>query len=263
MGLVNLFKNCKLKDICAVVFLITIHFVLKSLLEPYLDSTVSVAFMPLLSAGIGIAQGIFGGMSQSAAAERQNQEAIKQWIAGNTQKTINNARSQFQAAQQWANQSKRNEEITRNAYAFSFDARESATAMRTFKQQQTSNVAMAQRASLLSSLTTRGVAGSSGTSTALKNAQVQQLINENRYQNMEYQNQIKAINQQEKNMLSQRTENVFMPNIQGFDEAPLLQDTTMPLIGGALAAVSGGLQGALSGMEFVKEGGFESLLKTD
>lgn len=261
MGLVNLIKDCKIKDICAVVLLVTLHFIIQSILEPYLDSSTNVAFFPLLMAGVGVAQGIFGGMAQAAEAERRNTEAMKQWVAGNTQKTINNARSQFQAAQQWSNQLKRNEEITRNAYAFSFDAQNAALAMRSFKQQQTSNIAMAQRASLLSSITARGVAGSSGTSTALKNAQVRQLLNENKYQNIEYQNQLKAIQQQEKNMLSQRTENVFMPNIQGFDEAPILQDTSMPLIGGAISGIAGGLQGALSGMDFIKQGGWETLTK--
>lgn len=262
MGLVNLIRDLRLKDVVGISFLITLHFTCQYLFTDFLNDGTSIAFFPLIMAGVGVAQGIFGGMAQAAAAERQNKQAMQQWVAGNTQKTINNARSQFQAAQQWSNQLKRNEEITKNAYAYSFDARQAALAMRSFKQQQTSNVAMAQRASLLSSVTARGIAGSSGTSTALKNAQAMQLLNENKYQNMEYQNQVKAIQQQEKNMLSQQTENVFMPNIQGYDEQPILQDTSMPMIGGAIAGVAGGLQGALSGMEFIKEGGFGTLFGT-
>jgi len=259
MGVVNLKKNLHFKHIFSVILLITLHFTFQYLFQSIYDLNTNVAFFPLLMAGVGVAQGIFGGMAQSAAAARQNNEAIQQWAAGNTQKTINNARAQFQAAQQWTNQLKRNEQIIKNAYNYSFDAQRAASAMRNYKQQQTSNIAMAQRATLLASVTARGVSGSSGSSTALKNAQAMQLLNENRYQNMEYQNQLKAIKQQEKNMLSQQTDNVFMPNTQGYDAEPILQDTSMPMIGGVLAGVAGGLQGALSGMEFNKEGGFGTL----
>jgi len=56
-----------------------------------------MTMMAIGSAVAGGLQSIFGGQAQAAAMERQNEQAFQNWIASNTQKTMNNAREQFQS----------------------------------------------------------------------------------------------------------------------------------------------------------------------
>jgi hypothetical protein len=212
---------------------------------------INVAFFPLVMAGMGLAQGIMGGMAQSAAADRRNAEATNKWAKESAQTAWNNAKSQLDTLKQFENQLKRNNQINQKAFEYRYDATQALQAMNNTKKRETSNLAMSQRATLMSSAGARGLSARSGSTLSMITAQANALMQANKNQELEYAQGLKNIRTQEKNILNEKTFNTFMPNIQGFNPPPIPEDTKAPLIGGIVSGVMGGVSGAMTGQSFV------------
>ena len=209
--------------------------------------------MTMIGLGTAIAGGvssIFGGRSQGAAIQAQNRQAMRNWIAQNNQKAINNAISQFESAQAFAQQMQRNEAITKAAWEYEWDAKQAVKDSVTFQQGQLSKQLTAQRGALVNSILSRGVSKNSSLYNAL--TAVQSLNSLQSASNMQKNalQQLKNVTKQKESMLQQMTANVFMPNISQFDEAPILGDAGAAVRGGMLAGmlqIGGAIGGAAIG----------------
>lgn len=240
------------KELFASIVVIT----LMVLFENTVDNT---CFLPIALGAMSLAQGVFGGMAASAKAERENQEALARWGAATVQKAWNNSKAQLEAVQQFENQLKKNRQISESAFSYNYDAKEAAKVANVYRQEATYNAATAGRAALTSSVGARGISAKSGSTTAMLIAQARSMLDENEKQEVEFDQQIKNINTQTKNMMNQRSENVFIADFQGYDAAPLLQDTQSPLIGGIMSGVSGAFQGMLTGAKLSNEMGSDGI----
>lgn len=221
--------------------------------------------MTMIGLGTAIAGGvssIFGGRSQGAAIQAQNRQAMRNWIAQNNQKAINNARSQFESAQAFAQQMQRNEAITKAAWEYEWDAKQAVKDSVTFQQGQLSKQLTAQRGALVNSILSRGVSKNSSLYNAL--TAVQSLNSLQSASNMQKNalQQLKNVTKQKESMLQQMTANVFMPNISQFDEAPILGDAGAAVRGGMLAgmlqiggAIGGAAIGSMGGAAIGSMGG--------
>jgi len=228
-------------------FIASVLFISIISLVNYLFPSENLCFLPIALGAMSLAQGVMGGMAASAKAERENEEALAKWGAATVQKAWNNSKAQLEAVQQFENQLKKNRQISETAFAYNYDAMGAAKVANTMKQEQTYNLAAAQRASLTASVGARGLSAKSGSTTAMLMAQAKSLMEENGRQEMEFAQQVKNINTQTKNMLNNRTENVFIADFQGYDAAPQLQDTGSPLVAGIMSGVSGAFGGMLTG----------------
>lgn len=206
--------------------------------------------MTILGIGSAVAGGlgsIFGGKAQGAQIRAQNQQAMRNWIASNTQKTFNNAREQFQSTYAFEQQLKRNAAIAENAYKYQYEAMDTIKANRALAQTQMANALSSQRSSLLNAMVSKGVSSNSGLFGILATTQALDALEKVGQANRAFQQEKEEIGKQFKGMMSQQTENIFMPNIQGYDEAPLLGDagaaeragmiSGLVQIGGAIGAV--------------------------
>ena len=209
--------------------------------------------MTILGIGSAIAGGvgsIFGGKSQGAAIRQQNEQAMRNWIANNTQTTINNARQQFQAMYQFEQQYKRNSAIAQAAYQYQSEAKDALSTQSYFQQAELSKQLINQRSSLLNAIQTKGISSSSGTLGALATMQALNGLKSAVQLEKNRQMQASNIDKQTKNMLSQQTENIFMPNIQGYSEAPILGDAAAAERGGMISGllqIGGAVAGAAVG----------------
>lgn len=209
--------------------------------------------MTIMGIGSAIAGGIgsiFGSQANSAAAALRNQQAEQRWIQANTQKTINNARSQFQSAYQTAQQLKRNSAIMQSAYRNEFDQRNALKEQLQFQTKELSvNRAIAAGA-LTNALSARNINQNSGTQQALVRAQLLNAVGNINQIQQNYQVQQKNISKQFQAEMSQMTENIFMPNIELYDAQPIYEDTGYSAIPGLLqigAGIAGGVAGMNSG----------------
>lgn len=221
--------------------------------------------MTMIALGSAIAGGvssIFGGRSQAAAIQAQNQQAMRNWIAQNNQKAINNARSQFESAQAFAQQMRRNEAITKAAWEYEWDAKQAVKDSVTFQQGQLAKQLTAQRGALVNSVLARGVSKNSSLYNALTAVQSLNALQAASNLQKNALQQLKNVTKQKESMLQQMTENVFMPNIAQFDEAPILGDAGAAARGGMLAgmlqiggAVGGAAIGSMGGSSTSTTGG--------
>lgn len=192
--------------------------------------------MTIIGIGSAIAGGvssIFGGKAQAAAAEQRNQQAYRNWIQSNTNKTFANAREQFQSAYNFAQQLKRNSAIADAAYRTQFESSQNLRDITTFQQMQLSRQQTQAAASLLNAVNGKNISSSSGLYSTLAIAQTLDALNNSKQIQKNYEIELGNINKQFTSQMSQQTENIFMPNIQGYDQAPMFED--------ASAAESGGL----------------------
>ena len=198
--------------------------------------------MTIMAIGGAIAGGassIFGGLARKAEIQQANDAAYRRWIQSNSQKTLSNAREQFQASYQYAQQLKKNDAIAKSAYSFQRDNKESLNDSTNFQQKELSDSLRNQKSSLLTSFALRGISSNSGMYGTLAAMQaISGLTNAVQLEKNRLA-QAKNIDNQTQNMLSQQTENIFMPNIQMYDEAPILGDANAAATGGI---VSGMLQ---------------------
>lgn len=215
----------------------------------------NLCFLPIALGAMSLAQGVMGGMAASAKAERENQEALAKWGAATVQKAWNNSKAQLEAVQQFENQLKKNRQISESAFTYNYDAKEAAKVANVYRQEATYNAATAGRAALTSSIGARGISAKSGSTTAMLMAQAKSMLQENEKQEVEFSQQMKNIDTQTKNMMNQRSENVFIADFQGYDAAPQLQDTQSPLIGGIMSGISGAFGGMLTGGQLSQQMG--------
>lgn len=206
--------------------------------------------MTMLAIGSAVAGGlssIFGGKAQGAAIRQQNQQAVRNWIQGNSQVTMNNARQQFQSAYQYEQQLKRNNAIAKAAYSYQYEAKDALGQQTSFQQSELAKQMSNQKSSLMNAILAKGVSSQSGTYGALATMQaINGLKNAVQLEKNRLQ-QAKNIDTQTGNMLSQQTENIFMPNIQLYNEAPILGDASMAEMGGMISGIvqiGGGILGA-------------------
>ena len=196
--------------------------------------------MTMLAIGSAVAGGlssIFGGQAQGAAIRAQNEQAYRNWIQANSQKTFNNAREQFQAAQAFAQQLKRNSAIARSAYETQSLATQALKNTVSFQQNELSKQVRTQQGSLVNALLAKGVSGSSGLMQSLALNQTLSALASAK--NLEYNAFLEKqnIDRQTQNTLSQQTENIFMPNIQLYDQAPIFGDAGAAEMGGLISGV--------------------------
>jgi hypothetical protein len=209
--------------------------------------------MTMLAIGGAVAGGlssIFGGKAQGAAIRAQNEQAMRNWIASNSQKTFANAREQFQSTYAFTQQLKRNSAIAQNAYAYQYDAMNVLDANRTTAQTEMANSLSSQRAALTNALMNKGISSSSGAYAMLATSQALDAIDKAGQANAAIEQQKNEINKQFNAMMSQQTENIFMPNIQLYDEAPTLGDASAAEAGGmisGLVQIGGAVAGAAVG----------------
>lgn len=240
------------KELFASIVVIT----LMVLFENTVDNT---CFLPIALGAMSLAQGVMGGMAASAKAERENEEALARWGAATVQKAWNNSKAQLEAVQQFENQLKKNRQISESAFSYNYDAKEAAKVANVYRQEATYNAATAGRAALTSSVGARGISAKSGSTTAMLMAQAKSMLDENEKQEVEFNQQMKNIDTQTKNMMNQRSENVFIADFQGYDAAPQLQDTQSPLIGGIMSGVSGAFGGMLTGAQLSEQMGSDGI----
>jgi hypothetical protein len=211
--------------------------------------------MTMIAAGTAISGGIssiMGGFGKSAEMKAQaraqaeqvrtqNQQALNNWVQGNIQKAFNNGREQFNAANQWVQQMKRNEAITQSAYEYQWDAKQAARTGATFEQKQLSRRIAQQNGSLLNAIGSRGIGTASGMYASMALAQSFDALETASILKYNTNQQLKNIDKETKDIMSQRTENVFIGNMQQWDQMPTLSTAPGYNSGAGMWAIAGGL----------------------
>jgi len=210
--------------------------------------------MTMLAIGSAVAgglQSIFGGKAQAAAIQQQNEQAMRNWMQANSQKTINNSREQFQSAYQFAQQLKRNSAIMKSAWENEWEAKQAINYKTGFQQNQLSKQVEQQRASLANALLNRGISASSGMYASLASMQALDALKNSSMIAYNAQQERANVDRQTRNAMSQMTENIYMPNIQLYDAEPIFGDPSYAETGGmisGLVQIGGAIGGAaLSG----------------
>lgn len=208
--------------------------------------------MPMVILGIGsaVASGvgsIFGGKAQAAQIRAQNEQAMRNWVSSNTQKTFNNARSQFEATLAFEQQLKRNSAIAKAAWEYQAEATEALKRATTYQQTQLSKQIQNQQSSLVNAIASKGISNRSGLMQTLALNQTLNALETAK--TVEYNSLMEKrnIDKQTKNMFTQQTSNAFMPNLQLYDEAPILGDAGAAEAGGmisGLVQIGGAVAGA-------------------
>ena len=241
-----------------VKFIILVLVMLKidEAMSVFMDPSVSMAIEPFtvmaiagaVAGGVG---SIMGGQAQGAAIEAANRAAHEEWIQANTQKTMNNARSQFQASYQYQQQLARNAAIADAAYETRYDQRDALSSSVAYQQQELSNQFRSQQSSLLQAITNRGVSSSSGMYGTL--AVMQSLNAIKGAVQLERNRQLQAVNidKQFKGAMSQMQNNVFIPNIELYDMAPQFGDADAARSSGMISGmlqIGSGIAGGMTSM---------------
>jgi hypothetical protein len=230
----------------------------------------------MIMAGSAIAGGvssIMGGFGKNAEMEaqikqqqeqvkQQNQQALNNWVQGNIQKAFNNGREQFNAANQWVQQMKRNQAIDKAAYEYQWDAKQALKFSAENQHKQLSNSLFQQQGSLLNALAARGIGTSSGMYASMALAQAMDAVTNASIVNYNVKTEMANIDKETRRMQGQKTANVFIGNMQQWDQMPLL--STAPTSSGSAGmwAIAGGLLsgaaqigGAMGGMGMFGGGG--------
>ena len=211
--------------------------------------------MNMIALGSAVAGGlssIFGGKAQGAAMRRQNEQAYRNWVQANSQKTINNSREQFQAAYRATQQLQRNSGIMKAAWENQWEAKQALDYKTGFQQSQLSKQFSQQKSSLVNAVLAKGISSGSGMYATLATAQAMDALKNASILAHNATEERKNIDRQTQNALNQMTQDIFMPNIAIYDAAPIYGDpgaaetggliSGLVQIGGAVAgaAVSGG-----------------------
>ena len=116
-----------------------------------------------------------------------------------------------------------------------------------------SSAITSNRAALLNSTLAKGISSSSGLYGMMATAQALDAINKSSQANMAIKAEQEQINQQFKGMMSQQTENIFMPNIQMYDAEPIYGDASAAATGGLISGLVqiGGALGAALPTDFI------------
>lgn len=183
--------------------------------------------VPIIMLGAAVMQGvssIMGARAQAAAQRAANDQAHRDWIRSNSQKTMANAREQFQSTIAFTQQMKKNAAISEAAYDYQSEAMQ-ATKTNFMRANRDMSVALrSNQSSLQSAMATRGVSSNSGTHGIMATMQALDAITKSGETQAAYQQEVSNINKQFKGMMSQQTNNIFMPNIQLYDNKPLMSN---------------------------------------
>ena len=196
--------------------------------------------MTMLALGGAVAGGlssIFGGKAQGAAARLRNEQAIQSWIQSNTQKTFANAREQFQSAYNFSQQAKRNSAIAESAYATQFESSSNLKDIASFQHRQLARQRAQAASSLVNAITSRGISSSSGLFSTLAITQALDALDNSKQLQKNLDIQKSNIDKQFKAQMSTQTENIFMPNIQGYDQAPMMENASAAETGGMISGL--------------------------
>ena len=155
-------------------------------------------------------------------------------------------------------QLKRNNAIAENAYAYQFDAKNATQYNYAIAQNQLADAMQNQRAALTNAVLSKGISGSSGSYAMLATTQALNAISKSGQMRAALDQEKAQIDKQFKGMLAQQTENIFMPNIQLYDESPLFGDAGAAEKAGL---VSGALQ--IGGAALAAFGSFGSAGSSD
>lgn len=195
--------------------------------------------------GLGILGGVFGAIGQQQQrvnqARQQNKNAMNSWIQNNLQTALNNGSQLFQAAQNTRNQRISNTQIFKNAYLFQEESLDALAEQESFTQNQLSTNYQAARGAVDAQLAASNVRG--GTAKALKLSQSLNFLKNATQADDNFNRTRNNIKRQTENMLSKRTSNVFMANMQtpnAMPEQQLVASGTMPIIGGILSGAASG-----------------------
>lgn len=194
----------------------------------------------MLAVGSAIAGGlssIFGGQAASAEQQRRNQEAFRNWINSNSQKTFNNAREHFQASYNFQQQLKRNNSIAQSAYRYQTEAKQVAATNFTNQRRDMARLLSSNSSTLLNAITARGVSSTSGMYGALATMQALDALEKSSQVKQAYEQELKGIDRQFRDILSQQTENIYAPNIQLPDSEPIYGDSSAAATGGLISGV--------------------------
>lgn len=196
--------------------------------------------MTMLALGGAVAGGlssIFGGKAQGAAIRAQNEQAYRNWIQANTQKTFNNAREQFQATYQFQQQMKRNSAISDAAYQYEQQASDQLKRVASQQNRDIARSLSSNKASLLNATLSRGISSSSGMYGMLAAMQAMDALDTVQKLDQSLAIEKQNIQKQFKGMMSQQTENIFMPNIQMYDQEPIYGDASAAETGGMISGL--------------------------
>lgn len=202
--------------------------------------------MTIMAIGSAIAGGvssIFGAKANAAAAALRNQQAMQQWLAKNTQKTINNSRQQFQAVQSSIQQAKRNSAIAQAAYKNQYNRQSSLSDQINFQKNQMSIDGQIARAAIMNIAAGRNISQNTGTQLSILQSQMLNMISNSNELNKNYQIQRENIQNQFESEMNQQTEQVFMPNLELYDDQPIYEDTGYSTLPG-LIQIGAGIAGA-------------------
>jgi hypothetical protein len=211
----------------------------------------------MIMAGSAIAGGlssIFGGFGQAAQMKAQiqqqlentrveNQRALNGWVRGNNQKAFNNGKEQFDAANKWVQQMKRNQAIDKAAYEYQWDAKQALRFSGIQQQQELSNALERQRGSLFNAIASRGIGTSSGMYASMALAQSLDALQSASTLDYNIKTEMKNIDRETAKMQSQKTSDIFIGNMQQWDDIPILASTASSDGGAGGMAILGGLIG--------------------
>ena len=223
-----------------IIFLVMVK--INTLCQAFSGPGMAIEPMTVMAIGMAVAggvQSIFGGKASAAAIRAQNKQAHRNWIQSNTNKVFANSREQFQSAYLFAQQLKRNDAIGDAAYLGQAEATEYTKDMMSNTSKDMARSLQGNAASLQQAISLRGISSQSGSYGALATAQALDALAQAGRLKQGFNQELKNINTQFKSSMSQQTNNIFMPNIQGYDESPLFGNA-----GAAETAgwISGGLQ---------------------
>lgn len=211
-------------------------------------------------AGVLIGGAIAGGVStmaqgkaQEAASEQRNQQAYQQWLQNLREVANFNAREQFMSAYNFTQQTKRNAAISSSAYRTRTEKGQNAAEINTFQNTQLSRQATQAGASLLNAVTNKGISANSGLYAALSLAQNIDVINNATQLKKNYQTELQNLDREFRSTMSQRTENIFLPNLRIAGERPIYENSSAYATAGYIAGgaqIAGGIAGGVAGGAF-------------
>lgn len=208
--------------------------------------------MPFLAAvliGTAVAGGVATmarGNAEAAAAEQRNQQAYQNWLFQLRETGTYNAREQFLAAYNFAQQTKRNSAITDSAYRTKTEKTFNLKDVNSFQHRQLANQGTQAAASLMNAMAMKNISVNSGMYANLSIAQNLDLIRNASQLKKNYRSELQNIDREFRGSMAQKTENIFVPNIRQAPDRPGYEN---PSIYSTAGYISGGLQigGAVAG----------------
>lgn len=212
--------------------------------------------MAAILVGMGAAAvmgGVMSGISGSAAQDAANQAAIQQYQSQELQKGQQNGREMFQAAYQWQQQVKRNQNIRESAY---LNKEEALRYVEETSGKEQSNLSVAlrqQNAALKNNMGARGISNRSGMANAIGTISSLSALKAagSIASNLAMAKQ--NIEKQTNAAMSGQTENTIIGNYSATGQPPLLGSTTMPLISGIVGGLTSGVS-SVGGAYYARHG---------